>query len=48
MVIDIGSFERELAAESLRRNENELQKALDDLTNPDTNSDIQVNILEAT
>ncbi|KAK1417205.1 hypothetical protein QVD17_26329 [Tagetes erecta] len=34
-------FERELAAESLRRNENELQRALDDLTNPDTNSDIQ-------
>ncbi|KAJ0701694.1 putative UBA-like superfamily, Ubiquitin-associated domain, NEDD8 ultimate buster 1 [Helianthus annuus] len=36
-----GSFEKELAAESLRRNENEMQKALDDLTNPDTNSDIQ-------
>ena len=36
------SFEKELAAESLRRNENETQKALDDLTNPDTNSDIQV------
>ncbi|KAI3803047.1 hypothetical protein L1987_31195 [Smallanthus sonchifolius] len=34
-------FEKELAAESLRRNENEMQKALDDLTNPDTNSDIQ-------
>uniref|UniRef100_A0A251UYN3 Uncharacterized protein n=1 Tax=Helianthus annuus TaxID=4232 RepID=A0A251UYN3_HELAN len=36
------SFEKELAAESLRRKENEMQKALDDLTNPDTNSDIQL------
>ncbi|KAD6795009.1 hypothetical protein R6Q59_021083 [Mikania micrantha] len=40
-LVSIG-FEKELAAESLRRNENEMQKALDDLTNPDTNSDIQV------
>ncbi|PWA59126.1 ubiquitin-associated (UBA)/TS-N domain-containing protein [Artemisia annua] len=35
-------FEKELAAESLRRNENETQRALDDLTNPETNSDIQL------
>lgn len=42
MVVDIDSFDKELAAESLRRNENETQKALDDLTNPETNSDIQV------
>ncbi|KAJ0523769.1 putative Ubiquitin-like domain, UBA-like superfamily, Ubiquitin-associated domain-containing protein [Helianthus annuus] len=40
-LVSIG-FEKELAAESLRRNENEMQKALDDLTNPDTNSDIQL------
>ncbi|XP_023734001.1 uncharacterized protein LOC111881843 [Lactuca sativa] len=40
-LVSIG-FEKELAAESLRRNENETQKALDDLTNPDTNSDIQL------
>jgi len=37
-------FEKELAAEALRRNENELQKALDDLTNPEANSAIQVDI----
>ncbi|KAI4344215.1 hypothetical protein L6164_011466 [Bauhinia variegata] len=37
-------FEKELAAEALRRNENDTQKALDDLTNPETNSAIQVHI----
>ncbi|XP_071742216.1 uncharacterized protein [Rutidosis leptorrhynchoides] len=40
-LVSIG-FDKELAAESLRRNENETQKALDDLTNPETNSDIQL------
>ena len=35
-------FEKELAAEALRRSENDTQKALDDLTNPETNSAIQV------
>ncbi|KAJ9557842.1 hypothetical protein OSB04_012456 [Centaurea solstitialis] len=40
-LVSIG-FDKELAAESLRRNENETQRALDDLTNPDTNSDIQL------
>ncbi|MED6206110.1 hypothetical protein PIB30_023976 [Stylosanthes scabra] len=34
-------FEREVAAEALRRNENESDKALDDLTKPDTNSNLQ-------
>ncbi|XP_057968287.1 uncharacterized protein LOC131157874 [Malania oleifera] len=37
-------FEKELAAEALRRNENDIQKALDDLTNPKTNSAIQLDI----
>lgn len=37
-----GRFEKKLAAEALRRNENDFQKALDDLTNPETNSAIQV------
>lgn len=35
-------FVKELAAEALRRNENDTQKALDDLTNPEINSAIQV------
>lgn len=34
-------YEKNLAAEALRRNENDLQKALDDLINPETNSVIQ-------
>ncbi|PRQ33762.1 putative UV excision repair protein Rad23 [Rosa chinensis] len=34
-------FQKELAAEALRRNENDSEKALDDLTNPETNSSIQ-------
>ncbi|TYI68813.1 hypothetical protein E1A91_D08G112500v1 [Gossypium mustelinum] len=37
-------FEKKLAAEALRRNENDFQKALDDLTNPETNSAIQLDI----
>nr|XP_043626745.1 NEDD8 ultimate buster 1 [Erigeron canadensis] len=40
-LVSVG-FDKELAAESLRRNENDFQKALDDLTNPETNSDIQL------
>ncbi|KAJ7979023.1 NEDD8 ultimate buster 1 [Quillaja saponaria] len=42
-LVSIG-FEKELAAEALRRNENDTQKALDDLTNPESNSAIQVYI----
>lgn len=42
-LVDIG-FEKNLAAEALRRNENDFQKALDDLTNPETNSAIQLYI----
>ncbi|XP_048332613.1 uncharacterized protein LOC107415686 isoform X2 [Ziziphus jujuba] len=37
-------FEKDLAAEALRRNENDSNKALDDLTNPETNSSIQLSI----
>ncbi|KAE8711257.1 protein OS-9-like [Hibiscus syriacus] len=37
-------FEKKLAAEALRRNENDFQKALDDLTNPEINSAIQLDI----
>ncbi|MED6223511.1 hypothetical protein PIB30_074593 [Stylosanthes scabra] len=37
-------FDKELAAEALRRNENDTQKALDDLRNPETNSTLQVDI----
>ncbi|KAK8340480.1 hypothetical protein V6Z11_A08G104800 [Gossypium hirsutum] len=37
-------FEKKLAAEALRRNENDFQKALDDLTNPETNFAIQIDI----
>ncbi|KAL2581241.1 hypothetical protein AAZV13_15G173600 [Glycine max] len=42
-LVSIG-FDKELAAEALRRNENDTQKALDDLTNPETNSALQVTI----
>ncbi|KAB2069435.1 hypothetical protein ES319_A08G095600v1 [Gossypium barbadense] len=42
-LVTIG-FEKKLAAEALRRNENDFQKALDDLTNPETNSAIQIDI----
>ncbi|CAI9100919.1 OLC1v1038109C3 [Oldenlandia corymbosa var. corymbosa] len=37
-------FEKTLAAEALRRNENDTQKALDDLTNPTTNAAIQAEL----
>ncbi|KAB1208937.1 NEDD8 ultimate buster 1 [Morella rubra] len=37
-------YAKELAAEALRRNENDFQRALDDLTNPESNSAIQVDI----
>ncbi|KAB5514605.1 hypothetical protein DKX38_028511 [Salix brachista] len=39
-----GRFEKELAAEALRKNENDTQKALDDLTNPEANTALQRNI----
>lgn len=42
-LVSIG-FEKELAAEALRKNENDTQKALDDLTNPEINSALQDNI----
>ncbi|KZV54957.1 hypothetical protein F511_37847 [Dorcoceras hygrometricum] len=38
-------FDKDLAAEALRRNENDIQKALDDLTNPETNSVLQNEII---
>ncbi|XP_012081134.1 NEDD8 ultimate buster 1 isoform X1 [Jatropha curcas] len=44
-LVSIG-FEKELAAEALRRNENDTQKALDDLTNPVTNTTIQQRDIE--
>ncbi|OUZ99452.1 Ubiquitin-associated domain/translation elongation factor EF-Ts [Macleaya cordata] len=37
-------FEKELAAEALRRNENDTERALYDLTNPEKNSDMQLYI----
>ncbi|MQL92423.1 hypothetical protein Taro_025042 [Colocasia esculenta] len=37
-------FERNLAAEALRVNENDTQKALDDLTNPEKNARLQVRV----
>ncbi|GKU99857.1 hypothetical protein SLEP1_g12640 [Rubroshorea leprosula] len=42
-LVSIG-FEKFLAAEALRRNENDFQKALDDLTNPELNSAMQVSV----
>ncbi|ESQ50280.1 hypothetical protein EUTSA_v10001944mg [Eutrema salsugineum] len=42
-LVSIG-YARDLAAESLRRNENDFQKALDGLTNPEVNCSIQVYI----
>ncbi|CAA3010803.1 NEDD8 ultimate buster 1 [Olea europaea subsp. europaea] len=45
-LVSIG-FEKELAAEALRKNENDTQKALDDLTNPETNSVMQKRLLRA-
>ncbi|KAK4381425.1 hypothetical protein Sango_2970000 [Sesamum angolense] len=38
-------FEKDLAAEALRRNENDTEKALDDLTNPETNSALQNEVI---
>ncbi|XP_020550923.1 NEDD8 ultimate buster 1 [Sesamum indicum] len=43
-LVSIG-FEKDLAAEALRRNENDTQKALDDLTNPETNSTLQNEVI---
>ncbi|XP_078443608.1 ubiquitin-associated (UBA)/TS-N domain-containing protein isoform X3 [Wolffia australiana] len=43
-VLESIGFERNLAAEALRKNENHTQKALDDLTNPETNSQLQLSI----
>lgn len=37
-------FQKELAAEALRRNENDADKALDDLTNPETKAVLQVSL----
>ncbi|KAJ6992517.1 NEDD8 ultimate buster 1-like isoform X1 [Populus alba x Populus x berolinensis] len=39
-LVSIG-FEKELAAEALRKNENGTQEALDDLTNPEANTELQ-------
>lgn len=38
----LSRFEKLLAAEALRRNENDTQTALDDLTNPEKNATLQV------
>ncbi|XP_051131703.1 uncharacterized protein LOC127251839 [Andrographis paniculata] len=38
-------FEKDLVAEALRQNENDTQKALDDLTNPEMNSKLQDEII---
>ncbi|KAL0358353.1 UNVERIFIED_CONTAM: hypothetical protein Sangu_0684700 [Sesamum angustifolium] len=43
-LVSIG-FEKDLAAEALRRNENDTEKALDDLTNPETNSALQNEVI---
>ncbi|KAG8372661.1 hypothetical protein BUALT_Bualt12G0089800 [Buddleja alternifolia] len=43
-LVSIG-FEKALAAEALRRNENDTQNALDDLTNPEKNSVLQNEII---
>ncbi|KAL7137812.1 hypothetical protein ABFS83_10G118500 [Erythranthe nasuta] len=43
-LVSIG-FEKELAAEALRKNENDTQSALDDLTNPETNSSLQNEVI---
>ncbi|KAG6411567.1 hypothetical protein SASPL_129650 [Salvia splendens] len=43
-LVSIG-FQKELAAEALRRNENDAEKALDDLTNPETNAALQNEII---
>ncbi|GFP89363.1 nedd8 ultimate buster 1 [Phtheirospermum japonicum] len=43
-LVSIG-FEKYLAAEALRRNENDTQKALDDLTNPEANAALQNEVI---
>ncbi|XP_047947234.1 NEDD8 ultimate buster 1-like [Salvia hispanica] len=43
-LVSIG-FQKEIAAEALRRNENDAEKALDDLTNPETNAALQNEII---
>ncbi|KAK6156555.1 hypothetical protein DH2020_010803 [Rehmannia glutinosa] len=43
-LVSIG-FEKYLAAEALRRNENDSEKALDDLTNPETNAALQNEVI---
>ncbi|KAL6555125.1 hypothetical protein OROGR_006383 [Orobanche gracilis] len=43
-LVSIG-FEKYLAAEALRINENDTQKALDDLTNPETNAALQDEVI---
>ncbi|CAA6670447.1 unnamed protein product [Spirodela intermedia] len=43
-VLESIGFERTLAAEALRVNENDTQKALDDLTNPEKNSELQLHV----
>ncbi|KAG6431539.1 hypothetical protein SASPL_109618 [Salvia splendens] len=43
-LVTIG-FQKEIAAEALRRNENDAEKALDDLTNPETNAALQNEII---
>ncbi|XP_052183356.1 uncharacterized protein LOC127795614 [Diospyros lotus] len=42
--LTIIGFEKELAAEALRINENDLEKALSALTNPETNTAIQIDL----
>ncbi|PKI66748.1 hypothetical protein CRG98_012943, partial [Punica granatum] len=42
-LVSIG-YEKALAAEALRRNENDTQKALDDLTNPEVNATMQQDV----
>ncbi|KAL2338448.1 hypothetical protein Fmac_012894 [Flemingia macrophylla] len=42
-LVSVG-FEKEIAAEALRRNETDFQKSLDDLTHSETSSDLQVDI----
>ncbi|KAK6131873.1 hypothetical protein DH2020_034396 [Rehmannia glutinosa] len=43
-LVSIG-FEKYLAAEALRRNKNDSEKALDDLTNPETNAALQNEVI---
>ncbi|XP_057767917.1 uncharacterized protein LOC130988157 isoform X2 [Salvia miltiorrhiza] len=43
-LVSIG-FQKEVAAEALRRNENDAEKALDDLTNPESNAALQNEVI---